>query len=99
MTGLPHTLQQGDATGVTFPGICLGHVSEAEDLRRSDLNHPASVIIPKPAQPEESDEVFVNNDKENIRPAAPTAREALCSESKSFGHLICLSPKHLLLTL
>lgn len=54
-----------------FTLISLGHFSEAEDSRRSDFNRPASVIIPKTAQPEESDCCLewelMNNNKENIR--------------------------------
>lgn len=38
-----------------FTVISLGHFSKAEDSRQSDFNRPASVIIPKPAQPEEFD--------------------------------------------
>lgn len=54
-----------------FTAISLGHFSEAEGSRRSDFNRPASVIIPKMAQPEEFDCCLawelMNNNKENIR--------------------------------
>lgn len=83
-----------------FTVISLGHFSKAEDPRQSDFNRPASVLIPRSAQPEEFDCCLawelMNNATESSRLhqwhgySALTATKTVCLHMKLLSPLLNL---------